>query len=69
MPVLISKKQILATLKRKKEASVADIAKELGYARITNTISKAVRELSESGKIVYTEPDKPRSRNQQLRLK
>ncbi len=67
--ILDVKKLILATLKRKKEASVADIAKELGYARITNTISKAVRELSESGKIVYTEPDKPRSRNQKLRLK
>lgn len=67
--ILDVKKLILTILKRKKEASVADIAKELGYARITHTLSRAVRELAESGEIAYTEPDKLQSRNQKLRLK
>lgn len=63
------KKLILETLKRKKEASASDIAKELGYARITSTFIRALRELAESGRIAYTQPDKMRSRNQKLRLR
>lgn len=62
------KRLILETLAKMEEASTADVAQALGYARINNTINKAVRELIESGKIEYTEPDNPRSRNQKLRL-
>ena len=62
------KKLIIEALAQMGDVSTADMAKALGYARINNTINKAVRELIESGKIEYTEPDNPRSRNQKLRL-
>ena len=66
--VLDIKKLILEILEQTGDIAASDIAKELGYAKINNTISKAVRELIEAGRIEYTEPEKPRSRNQKLRL-
>lgn len=62
------KQLILAILSKEKELSTPALAKQMGYVKVTSAVTKAVRELMESGKIEYTEPDNPRSRNQKLRL-
>ena len=62
------KQLILAILSKEKELSTPALAEQMGYVKVTSAVIKAVRELMESGKIEYTEPDNPRSRNQKLRL-
>ncbi len=62
------KELILSTLKEKGNLSSNELAAEMGYAKLTATVVKALKELMEEGQIVYLEPDKPRSRNQKFCL-
>lgn len=62
------KDEILAVLKQYGPLSANEAAVKLGYGKATSTVSKAVKELMEEGKIVYLEPEKVRSRNQKLCL-
>ena len=62
------KELIIATLSDRGAISTSQLAKELGYAKVTDALSKAIKELMLEGKIAYSEPDKPTSRNQKLRI-
>ena len=44
------------------------MASELGYTKVTSTLSKALKELMAEGIVQYSEPEKVRSRNQKLYL-
>ena len=55
-------------LRDKGELSMNELASELGYARLTNTLREVVHEMIDEGKAQYLYPDKPRSRNQRIRL-
>lgn len=59
---------ILETLEQKGPLPTAQLVSELGYTKLTEAVSKAIKELMAENKISYTEPDKPRSRNQKLKL-
>lgn len=45
-----------------------ELASELGYTKVTSTLSKALKELMAEGIVQYSEPEKVRSRNQKLYL-
>ena len=62
------KELIIATLSDRGAISTSQLAKELGYTKVTDALSKAIKELMLEGKIAYSEPDKPTSRNQKLRI-
>lgn len=62
------KELILDTLAREGDLSTTELAMAMEYAKITTTVSKAVKELIAEGKITYSEPDKIHSKNQKLRL-
>ena len=57
---------ILDILEKEGYLSTNELALVLGYKKVTVAVRVAVRELIESGKIVYMYPDKPNSRNQKL---
>ena len=46
-----------------------ELAAELGYAKLTNTLRRAVNDMLETGEIYYLYPDKLQSRNQKVCLK
>ena len=46
-----------------------ELASELGYARLTNTMRNILHEMIKSGEICYLYPEKPKSRNQKICLK
>ena len=48
--------------------SATEIAGALGYKKASDTLRKALKELLDSGEIVYLYPDKPNSKNQKIRL-
>lgn len=60
------KKLVVETVKQKNTVSKSELASALGYTKVTSTVDKAVKELFAEGRIVYSEPDKPNSRNQKL---
>lgn len=62
------KQLILTELSSEKEMATPLLAQTMGYTKVTDAVSKAVRELLDASEIKYTEPDNPRSRNQKLRL-
>jgi ATP-dependent DNA helicase RecG len=62
------KQLILTVLSSEKEMATPLLAQTMGYTKVTDAVSKAVRELLDEGEIEYTEPNNPRSRNQKLRL-
>lgn len=62
------KELILDTLAREGDLSTTELAMAMEYAKITTTVSKAVKELIAEGKITYSEPDKIHSKNQKVRL-
>lgn len=62
------KEIILFTLEQKGNLSSSELASEMGYTKVTSTMSKAIKELMEESEIVYLEPNKVRSRNQKLCL-
>lgn len=48
--------------------SIAQIATELGYAQRTRNVRSAVARLGKAALVALTIPDKPRSKNQKLRI-
>lgn len=62
------KSLILATLADLGNLSSAELAKAMGYTKVTDAVGKAIKELMEEEKIVFLYPEHPRSRNQKLCL-
>ena len=60
--------QILKLLKRKGPLSMREIAVNLGYLKLTDTVREVIKELLASGKAEYLYPDTPQSSNQKIRL-
>ena len=59
---------IVDLLRDRGEMSVGELAAALGYKKATDTFRGVVKELLASGEIAYLYPDKPRSRNQKVRI-
>lgn len=62
------KELILATLDRIGNLSTSELAVEMNYTKVTAAVSKAIKELMAEGKVVYSDPEHPRSRNQKICL-
>lgn len=62
------KAAVLEALEVAGELSANEVAAYLGYSKLTDVMRTVVSELIESGHIAYLYPDKPRSRNQKLRI-
>ena len=62
------KELVVAALSERGHLSTSELASELGYTKVTSTLSKAIKELMEEGRVQYIEPEKLRSRNQKLYL-
>ena len=62
------KELVVATLTENRNLSTSELASELGYTKVTSTLSKALKELMAEGIVQYSEPEKVRSRNQKLYL-
>ena len=58
----------LNALAEHESMSVSEIADTLGYKKASDSLRKVVKEMIESGEIVYLYPDKPNSRKQKVRL-
>ena len=59
---------VLALLRERGEMSTSEIASALGYKKPTDALRAAIKGLMEAGEVRYLYPDKPRSRNQRIRL-
>ncbi len=55
-------------LESKGSLSASELALAMGYAKLTGTISKAIKELIAGGKVQYLEPERIHSRNQKICL-
>ncbi len=60
---------VLELLAQKGNLSTNELAKELGYKSLNDTLRAVVKEMLESEEVVYLYPDKPNSRNQKIYLK
>jgi ATP-dependent DNA helicase RecG len=60
-------KQAILKVVNTGEISAANLALVLGYTMINKTVKQAIAELMQLGKIAYTIPDKPNSRNQKIK--
>lgn len=60
------KELVVATLMENGNLSTSELASELGYAKVTSTLTKALKELMAEGMVQYLEKEKKRSRNQKL---
>ena len=63
------KKLVLEALKQKGDLSMNELAVELGYKSLNDTLRAVVKEMLEVGEVTYLYPDKPNSRNQKVSLK
>ncbi len=61
--------KVLSLLRGRGNLSQREISEILEYSRNAGNLSRAIKELLESGRIEYTIPDKRSSKNQRLRLK
>ena len=59
---------IIEALIQKRELSMNELAVELGYKNLNNTLRTVVKEMLESGEAEYLYPDKPNSRKQKIYL-
>lgn len=59
---------ILETLDRTGDLSASELAAEMDYTKVTDAVSRAIKELMAEGKVVYSNPEHPRSRNQKICL-
>lgn len=59
---------ILKTLNRIGDVPTSELAAEMNYTKVTAAVSKAIKELMAEGKVVYSDPEHPRSRNQKICL-
>lgn len=48
--------------------STSELARELGYTKVTSTLAKALKELMAEGLVQYLEQEKVRPRNQKICL-
>ena len=62
-------RQLIIVALRQKELSMREIAAQLGYAKLTDTIRTIVKELLENGEAEYSYPEKTNNPNQKIRLK
>ncbi|MCD8133549.1 MAG: putative DNA binding domain-containing protein [Clostridiales bacterium] len=62
------KENVILTLEQKGNLSSSELASELGYTKVTSTLSKAIKELMAEGKIKYLDSEKLHSRNQKVCL-
>lgn len=63
------KKLVLEALKQKGDLSMNELAVELGYKSLNDTLRAVVKEMLEAREVTYLYPDKPNSRNQKICLK
>ncbi|MBP3478698.1 MAG: AAA family ATPase, partial [Oscillospiraceae bacterium] len=59
---------ILDTLETSGNLPATELAAAMGYAKVSGTITKAIKELIAEGKVVYSEPERIHSRNQKICL-
>ena len=59
---------IIDTLAVSGNLSSSELEKTMGYAKVTASVGKAIKELIEEGKIVYYDPKRHRSHNQKISL-
>lgn len=59
---------ILKTLDRIGDVPTSELAAAMGYTKVTAAVSKAIKELMREGKVAYSDPEHPRSRNQKICL-
>ena len=62
-------RQLIVVALRQKELSMREIAAQLGYAKLTDTVRTIVKELLDSGVAEYSYPEKTNNPNQKIRLK
>ena len=62
------KKLILEILAQNGNLSMGEIAVQLGYARITNTLRSVIKEMINDGEVKLLYPDKPNSKLQKICL-
>ena len=62
-------KQLVIVALRQSNLSMREIASQLGYAKLTDTIRSIVKELIENGEAEYLYPDNTNNPNQKIRLK
>lgn len=62
------KELVLTTLNKLGNLSSSELAAAMNYAKVTATVNKAIKELMAEGKVVYSDPEHPRSRNQKICL-
>ncbi len=59
---------VLETLDRIGDMPSSELAAAMDYAKVTDAINKAIKELMAEGKVVYSDPEHPRSCNQKICL-
>ena len=62
-------RQLVIVALRQSDLSMREIASQLGYAKLTDTIRSIVKELLENGEAEYLYPDKMNNPNQKIRMK
>lgn len=62
------KNLILTALEQNGNLSSSELAKAIGYSKVTDAVSRSIKELMAEGKIEYLEPEKKHSRNQKICL-
>lgn len=60
---------IVRTLQQKGNLSTSELTQAMGYAKVSASVSKAIKELIEEEKIAYLNPEKKHSKNQKLYLR
>ena len=60
---------VFEALKQKGDLSMSELAVELGYKSLNDTLRAVVKEMLEVGEVTYLYPDKLNSRNQKVSLK
>ena len=64
----VVRRMAASALREKGEMSMNELASRLGYAKLTNTLREVVHEMIRSGEAQLLYPDKPRCRNQRIKM-
>ncbi|MBR2592493.1 MAG: AAA family ATPase, partial [Oscillospiraceae bacterium] len=62
------RKLVIDALEKNGNLSMNELAGELGYARLTNTLREVIGDLMEEGRLRYLYPDRPKARTQKVCL-
>ena len=62
-------RQLVIVALRQNELSMREMAAQLGYSKLTDTLRAVVKELIDGNLVEYLYPDKTKSSNQKIRLK